>query len=125
MNPLLNYKKDVLIKEKYKYKYKYISLGFSVSAVEAQACGTATIISDIPGLMEATNPGVTSVVVPRKNPEKLAESICGIYADATWREQLGKNGRKFVLDNYELNNYFLKIKMFFKYKSYTGEFYVR
>ena len=45
----------------------YESESFGVSAVEAQACSCPVIISDIPGLMEATNPGVTSLVVLRGN----------------------------------------------------------
>lgn len=43
------------------------SESFGISAVEAQACSCPVIISDIPGLMEATNPGVTSLVVLRGN----------------------------------------------------------
>ena len=41
------------------------SESFGVSAVESQACATPVIISDIPGLMEATLPDETSIVVPR------------------------------------------------------------
>ena len=37
------------------------SESFGVSAVEAQACGTAVVISDIPGLMEATSVKQTDV----------------------------------------------------------------
>ncbi len=51
------------------------SESFGVSAVEAQACGTAVIISDIPGLMEATRPGETSLVVHRNAPNEIASAI--------------------------------------------------
>lgn len=72
------------------------SESFGVSAVEAEACGTPVIISDIPGLMEATLPGVTSVIVPRKNEEALAEAIAGLYNASEKRLSLGIEGRKFV-----------------------------
>ena len=51
------------------------SESFGVSAIEAQACGTALIISDIPGLMEATNPEETCIVVKRKNEIEIANAI--------------------------------------------------
>lgn len=70
-----------------------LSESFGVSAVEAQACETPVIISDIPGLMEATVPGKTSVVVPRNNPEKLAEAIYEMYINPRKRKEFGHNGR--------------------------------
>lgn len=86
------------------------SESFGVSAVEAQACCTPVIISDIPGLMEATEPGKTSVVVPRKSSEELAQAMCEMYVDADKRKKMGKNGRKFVCETYELNSCFEKIE---------------
>lgn len=89
------------------------SESFGVSAVEAQACCTPVIISDIPGLMEATVPGKTSVIVPRKNPEKLAQAMYEMYIDVDKRKALGQYGRKFVQDTYELNHCFEKIEKFY------------
>ena len=85
------------------------SESFGVSAVEAQACGTPVIISDIPGLMEATSPEQTSVVVPRKDEKALAEAIVSLYKNPMMRENMGNEGRKYVLENYELNECFEKI----------------
>ena len=86
------------------------SESFGVSAVEAQACCTPVIISDIPGLMEATEPGKTSVVVPRKSPEKLAQAMYEMYVDADKRKKMGQQGRKFVCETYELNRCFENIE---------------
>lgn len=86
------------------------SESFGVSAVEAQACGTPVIISDIPGLMEATKPGITSVVVRRKNPEQLAKVMRNIYTDEGKRKLMGEKGRKFVCETYELNRCFENIQ---------------
>ena len=82
------------------------SESFGVSAVEAQACGTAVVISDIPGLMEATKPGITSVVVPRKDSRKLADAIIELYDNPQKRTSLGIEGRKFVESTYEINKCF-------------------
>lgn len=89
------------------------SESFGVSAVEAQACGTPVIISDIPGLMEATSPGQTSIVVPRKNEYALAEAIVRLYKAPMLCVELGEAGRKFVLENYEINQCFRKIASLF------------
>ena len=85
------------------------SESFGVSAIEAQACGTPVIISDVPGLMEATSPEQTSMVVPRKDEKALAEAIVNLYENPMMRENMGNEGRRFVGENYELNQCFEKI----------------
>lgn len=90
------------------------SESFGVSAVEAEACGTPVIISDVPGLMEATLPGVTSLVVPKKNEVALANAIVELYYDSQKRINMGLEGRKFACSKYELNKCFDKALSSFK-----------
>lgn len=90
------------------------SESFGVSAVEAQACETAVIISDIPGLMEATKPGKTSVVVKRKSVIALSNEIISMYRDTTKRKQIALNGRAFVEKKYPLDKCFIRIENVFK-----------
>lgn len=89
------------------------SESFGVSAVEAQACEVPIIISDIPGLMEATAPGDSSMVVPRMNERALADAILVMYEDEKRRGIMGKKGRKFVKEKYELEPCFRKIEHLF------------
>lgn len=92
------------------------SESFGVSAVEAQSCGCPVIISDIPGLMEATNPGKTSMVIPRGNVDELVEAIVKLYQKPELRKKLGEAGRAYVRENYELNDCFAKVeKMFYSW----------
>jgi len=86
------------------------SESFGVAAVEAEASGIPVVISDVPGLMEATRPGYTSVVVPRKEPEKLAEAICRLAKDEGLRRKLGRNGRRFAVRKYSLDACFEEIE---------------
>ena len=86
------------------------SESFGVSAVEAQACGVPVIISDIPGLMEATKPEKTSFVVHRKSEKELADAIVELYKDDKKRQEFGVQGRKYVEKMYELHNCFIKIE---------------
>ena len=87
---------------------------FGVSAVEAQSCGIPVIISDIPGLMEATNPGKTSIVVPKQDARAVADVLVKLYNDPTLRKEMGNAGRAYVAENYELSACFRKIESLFE-----------
>jgi len=43
--------------------------------MEAMACGTACVITDTGGVLDYTIPWETAIVVPPRNPEKLAKAI--------------------------------------------------
>ena len=83
---------------------------FGVSAVEAQACGTSVIISDVPGLMEATYPGKSSIVVPRNDAETIAKAIVELFQDNGTRINMGQVGREYVSERYEMDFCFSNIK---------------
>ena len=86
------------------------SESFGVAAVEAEASGIPVIISDIPGLMESTRPGYTSLVVPRNDAEKLAETIRSLANAPELRRKLGRNGRRFVMKKYSIDDGFRSIE---------------
>lgn len=90
------------------------SESFGVSAVEAQACGCPVVISDIPGLMEATKPGETSIVVPKGDAQKVAQALVELYENPGKRENMGKAGRAYVAQNYELTACFRKVEDLFR-----------
>ena len=85
------------------------SESFGVSAVEAQACGTAVIVSDIPGLLESTEPGKSSEVVPRNDPEAIAAKIIWFRENGCAAEY-GRRGRAFVEERFEINRCFERIE---------------
>lgn len=91
-----------------------VSESFGVSAVEAQACGVPMIVSDTPGLTEATKPGETSIVVPRQNVRALADAIVSLYESPTKRAELGRAGRCYVCGCYELNDCFHRIEVLYE-----------
>ena len=90
-----------------------ISESFGVSAVEAQACGTAVIISDAPGLLEATNPDISSIVVENGDVEGIVEALVFLASHDNIRKTMGERGRQFVENNYEINNCFEQIETLF------------
>lgn len=95
------------------------SESFGVAAVEAESCACPVIISDIPGLMEATKPGLTSLVIPRGNVEELAQTIIDMYEQPDKRQKMGAAGRKFVMEHYEINDCFVKVEV--QMKKFCGE----
>ena len=81
---------------------------FGVAAVEAQACGTPVIVSDVGGLMETT--GDAGLVVPRQNAEAIADAVWKLYCNPELRQNMSKTGRRNVMEKYELNQCFEKIE---------------
>ena len=93
---------------------------FGVAAIEAQACGTPVVISDVPGLMEATRPGVTAMVTPRKDSHSIALAIRELYEDQDKRRRMGQAGVEFVKDTYELNACFRRIEELLEERRVSG-----
>jgi L-malate glycosyltransferase len=91
-----------------------LSESFGVAAVEAQGCGTPVIISSIDGLMEATNPGITSLVFEKGNHKDLANKIEEILNDSALRNNMGISARKYVEDNYNIVDNFSYIDKIYK-----------
>lgn len=89
------------------------SESFGVAAVEAQACGTPVIVADTPGLLEATAPGRSSLVFPRGNAHMLSNQLIKLFEDTVLRQQLGRFGRQFVLEEYSYSKCFGEIESLF------------
>ena len=86
------------------------SESFGVSAVEACASGLPVIISDIPGLLEATRPGVSSYVVERKKAKKLCEAMYFLFKNPDIRNSMGLAGRQDVIDRFDIDRTFRNIE---------------
>ena len=90
------------------------SESFGVAAVEAEACGSATIVSNVGGLPEATNPDVSSIVVPKEDEEELAKALEKLIVDENLRIEMGKQGRIFAEKNYNIKDNFNKVDKIYK-----------
>ncbi|HTA27139.1 MAG TPA: glycosyltransferase [Bacteroidia bacterium] len=80
------------------------SESFGVSAVEAMACEKPVVVSNIGGLPEVVEAGVTGLIVPPANAEKLAETLEILVKDEQLRDKLGKLGRSRVAKLYNWEN---------------------
>ncbi len=65
-------------------------------ALEAMACGTPVIASDVGGLKYTVVPQETGLLAPPKNEAVFADAIDRLLGDSLWRQQLGHKARQRV-----------------------------
>lgn len=65
---------------------------FGLAALEAMACGTPVVASDVGGLSYLVRDGVTGFLVPEGNSELFAERISLLLHDGKLRNAMGKRG---------------------------------
>ena len=75
--------------------------GFSRSAMEAAACGTAMVLSDIRGCREVGKDGHHLVLVPAGDAGRLGDAIGRLVEDAGLRERLGRAARQRALAEFD------------------------
>ncbi len=69
---------------------------FGLVTIEAMACGTPVVGSDVGGLQFTVVPEETGLLCPPKDDVAFAEAIDRILTNPEWRNQLGQNARKRV-----------------------------
>lgn len=65
-------------------------------ALEAMACGTPVIASDVGGLKHTVVPQETGLLAPPQNEAVFADAIDRLLRDSLWRQQLGHTARQRV-----------------------------
>lgn len=73
---------------------------FGVAAVEASACELPVIASNVGGLPEVIDDNVTGLIIPPMSEDAIADAIEKLILDKELQLNLGKNGRKKVLEQY-------------------------
>ena len=71
-----------------------------LAALEAMASGTPVVCSDVGGLPEVVEDGVTGFVVAPGNVDELRERIEQVLDDGMLAARLGRNGRERVLEKF-------------------------
>lgn len=70
--------------------------GFSNAVIEGMAAALPMIVTDVGGNAEAVSDGETGLVVPARNPERLASAIVRLANDPELRRAFGEAGRRRV-----------------------------
>ncbi len=68
--------------------------GFPRSAMEAAACGVPVVATDIRGCRQVVAPGENGLLVPLRDPARLAAAIGELLADPDLRRRMGAAGRR-------------------------------
>jgi glycosyltransferase involved in cell wall biosynthesis len=74
--------------------------GFGIVALEALACQTPVITTEIVGVAHDLEKIKGGIVVPPKDHEKLANAIITILEDKELQKKMGERGRKLVEEKY-------------------------
>lgn len=73
---------------------------FGMPVVEAMAAGVPVVVASSGGMPEIIEDGKTGFVVPRENPDALADAILRLVKDKQLRISMGHAGRRRVLELY-------------------------
>ncbi len=71
---------------------------FGMVALEAMACGTPVIATEVGGLPYLVKNGVTGCIVPDNNPQALAEELTRLICNDDLREKMGNAAYAYAQD---------------------------
>jgi glycosyltransferase involved in cell wall biosynthesis len=74
--------------------------GFGVAAIEAAAMEVPVVASNVYGIPDVVDDGVTGLLVPPKDVSALAQALRSLIADEERRRQMGRAARAFVAERY-------------------------
>ncbi|CAI3157596.1 N,N'-diacetylbacillosaminyl-diphospho-undecaprenol alpha-1,3-N-acetylgalactosaminyltransferase [Acinetobacter calcoaceticus] len=77
--------------------------GVPRSTQEAMAIGRAVITTDVPGCRETVRDGVNGFIVPRWNPEKLAEKMIYFIEYPEKTQVMGEASHKIAIEKFDAN----------------------
>lgn len=76
---------------------------FGIASLESMASGRPVVVSDIPGVTEVVEDGVTGLLADPFDPEDLARQIDALAEDDERREAMGKRARERVLERFTVD----------------------
>ncbi|MFA5173420.1 MAG: glycosyltransferase [Candidatus Paceibacterota bacterium] len=76
--------------------------GMPKTLLEAMSCGLACVATDVPGSREVISDNFNGLL-SEISPESLREKIKELAVNAELQKKLGKNARRFVLENFSLS----------------------
>jgi glycosyltransferase involved in cell wall biosynthesis len=80
-----------------------LSEGFPFALIEAMACGRAIVATDVGGMAEAL--GDAGLIVPPRQPKRLAEAMLRLLRDRELRAELGMRARRRALAEFSVSEF--------------------
>src|SRR5262245_4504478 len=78
--------------------------GVPLSLVEAAACGRPLVATDVPGSRDIAQADVNALLVPPGAPERLADALARLIADAALRERFAGESRRIAEATFSLDH---------------------
>jgi glycosyltransferase involved in cell wall biosynthesis len=93
--------------------------GLPSVVLEAMSCSLPVIVTDVRGNRDLITQGENGIIIPPKEPKKIAEAINMLLGDKKLRQYLGENARNTIIKNYTWD--IIANKMLNCYESLIGE----
>ena len=87
---------------------------FGIVALEAMSSGRPVVVTDMPGVREVVRDGVEGLLCEPLNAEDLAEKINALLGDPGKRSEMGKAGRKKVVEEFGIRRVVDKLEAVYK-----------
>jgi glycosyltransferase involved in cell wall biosynthesis len=78
--------------------------GVPVSLMEAMAAEVAAVSTPVSGIPELIEDGVSGILVPEQDSVALADALQKLLEDDDLRSRLGKNGRRKIIRDFNIDN---------------------
>mgnify|MGYP000019279607 CR=1 FL=1 len=75
---------------------------FPTAILEAMACGLPVIASDVGGISEQVDDGITGLLIPSQNPDLMAKAASALMSDIALRKKMGAASVQKVQEHFTL-----------------------
>lgn len=76
--------------------------GLPLSVIEAQAAARPVVVTDAGGSRESIEPGLSGILVPRRDPAALSEALLNLVADPGRAAAMGERGRDRARERFDV-----------------------
>jgi glycosyltransferase involved in cell wall biosynthesis len=90
-----------------------ISEGVPVAMMEAMAMELPVVATDIMGHPEIVEDGVSGYLVPKQDPDAMADRLEHLLRDDELRASMGREGRRIILDSYNIHKNVVRLESLF------------
>jgi glycosyltransferase involved in cell wall biosynthesis len=82
----------------------------ALKTYEYLACGKPLVASRIPGVKELIETSGSGILVRPEDPEELSTAVIKLLPDENTRNQMGKKGRNYIIENHSWESVARKVK---------------